>query len=928
MKPKMFVAFVVAVGLLSSGAQSASAAGSYDVASCDAAGGPNRAWRPESHNMQLFVSRDWCPALGQAGGFGVRSTVMRLKAAQLSSAWWRFDAPEGTSISNFEWAGRQLTAAPGWATRIQTNLSTLSGCGPSLKPCAKEWVRGDSPDTYAAGGASWIRVGAVCLAIGGCQTSVKSGVAAVDAVTSFSRVRVVDPGLPRVSVSGAGWVDGWVGGDAQLLVDASDASGISELRLEVDGRAVERKRFTCDFTRPRPCSDRTAAFNVPAGQLADGSHHISVVALDAADNIATAVRDISFDSHPPAAVAAPKVLQGAGWQATRHFDISWTLPATVGGAPVAATLVKVCSSGSAEPLCLPVTRVSATSDDQGSAGVDLPFAGEWTARVSHSDKANPEIFGSESAASIMRFDPTVPGLGSISVPQGWLTREAVRVAHASVSLVDGLEPPVSGIGAWSVSLGGTPATQPEFFGSSVSVPLAGVGEGVTTISARAFTGAGVGARAVAVAQVKVDGSPPTVSLQDPGASGWVRGPVGLSARGNDQPGLSGMRSAPEDGGEGGADAGMSLFVDGQEVARASGEDISGEVSVDGVHRVWATGRDAAGNSSATSPVLVRIDSTPPERLAFLPQDAATPNIVRVDAGDFGSGLKSVGIQIRPISGGAWTNLETGLSDGRAEALIDDEKLAAGLWEMRAVALDNADNQTVTSRTVGGDPAVLTLPLRSTTRLSGGLSLQPAVGTTAAAAGSMRAPNGAVTYAAGLLEDSDGAGVARGLIHVASRPLMPGAQWAEEGNVFTDRAGRFSVRLNPGPSRVLRLWFDGNRSALATEQQMNLRVASHSSISVNPKIVRTGRSVMFRGHLSGDWLPAGGKIVMVQAWLRNVGWQTFAAVRANQDGDWSAPYRFRATVGRVTYQIRAVIPSEAAYPFEGSETGVIKVTAVG
>ncbi len=904
----------------------ASAAGTYDVVSCDAAGGPNHAWHAEGFNSQLFVSRDWCPALGQLGGFGVRSTVMRLTAPQLSSAWWRFDTPPGTSISSVDWAGRQVAGAPGWATRIQTSLGTLSGCGPSAKPCVKEWVRGSSPDHYEANGAAWIRVGTVCLQLTGCPTSIKAGVAATDAATSYSRIRVADGGLPQIAASGGGWSDGWIGAKSDLNVSATDASGISEIRLDIDGHAVSRNRFNCDYTHARPCADRTSTIGLNPAELTDGRHHLVLSAIDAADNRSSVVRDIAVDTHAPLSSAAPKVAQGAGWQATRHFDLSWSIPTEDGGSPVVASVLSVCSGSAENQLCMPAKRIPATVGEITQAAVELPAAGEWSARVAFVDAANPQAVGSESEPVTMRWDPSVPGAGAITVPQGWLTREAARVARASVGLVDGVDPPLSGIEGWSFAFGPVPGTQPEVFGSTVSVPLAGLPEGISQVTARAFSGAGVGSRAVASARVQIDATPPEVELELPQTTQWSKGPALLTATGHDQVGLSGMQN---DAGDDTSDpAGVALLVDGQEVAHAEGERVTYEIASDGVHRIAAVGRDAAGNTARSASAVVKIDSTPPERLAFLPQDTADPRIVRVDAGDYGSGLASVAIQIRPIAGGQWTDLPTSLDSQRAEAVIDDSKLASGLWELRSVATDNAGNQTTSDRVVGGDPAVVSLPLRIQTRLTGGLASQPLLALGASAAGAMKVANGAVAFATGLLEDSQGLAVPRGLLRISSRPLMPGGEWTDEGTAMTDRNGRFALRLNPGPSRELHIVFDGNRSVLGAQAQMSLRVASRSSLTVNPKVVRVGKSVMFRGHLDGGWLPSGGKIVMVQAWLKNVGWQTFAAVRANQDGDWATPYRFRATVGRVVYQIRAVVPSESGYPFEGSETTPIKVTAVG
>ncbi|MEI7560481.1 MAG: hypothetical protein WCJ63_07790, partial [Actinomycetes bacterium] len=86
--------------------------------------------------------------------------------------------------------------------------------------------------------------------------------------------------------------------------------------------------------------------------------------------------------------------------------------------------------------------------------------------------------------------------------------------------------------------------------------------------------------------------------------------------------------------------------------------------------------------------------------------------------------------------------------------------------------------------------------------------------------------------------------------------------------------------------------------------------------------------LFSGVLEGGWIPAGGKLVIIQAAIPKRGWQTFGVARAGADGHWELPYRFRAAVGRVKYSIRSVVPAEGAYPFGSFTSRPITVTAVG
>ena len=162
----------------------------------------------------------------------------------------------------------------------------------------------------------------------------------------------------------------------------------------------------------------------------------------------------------------------------------------------------------------------------------------------------------------------------------------------------------------------------------------------------------------------------------------------------------------------------------------------------------------------------------------------------------------------------------------------------------------------------------------------------------------------------------------------SQTWMTGAPWAPLAAATTDHAGRFHFHLASGPSRHLRLTYGGSRRDLQSIMAMHIRVPAKSTISVSPRVVRVGRSATFSGVLEGGWLPSGGKLVMVQAAIPSRGWQTFAVARADGDGRWSAGYRFRAAVGRVTYSIRAVVPTESSYPFTAFTSRPIVVTAIG
>jgi len=89
----------------------------------------------------------------------------------------------------------------------------------------------------------------------------------------------------------------------------------------------------------------------------------------------------------------------------------------------------------------------------------------------------------------------------------------------------------------------------------------------------------------------------------------------------------------------------------------------------------------------------------------------------------------------------------------------------------------------------------------------------------------------------------------------------------------------------------------------------------------------GETVRFSGGLTGRPIPAAGKLIEMQVFLRRR-WRTFATTRTNAAGRWLYDYRFDGTRGRVTYRFRARVPREASYPYETGRTRSVKVVVRG
>jgi len=119
---------------------------------------------------------------------------------------------------------------------------------------------------------------------------------------------------------------------------------------------------------------------------------------------------------------------------------------------------------------------------------------------------------------------------------------------------------------------------------------------------------------------------------------------------------------------------------------------------DGLYEARATAVDGAGHSTISASVTnIRIDNTAPSSATLT--DPGTPlggsEAIAGTAADAGSGIASWTVQYRTSPAGAWTNAcsDTGAPFNCNWATTG---VADGLYDLRAVAVDNAGNQTVSA----------------------------------------------------------------------------------------------------------------------------------------------------------------------------------------------------------------------------------------
>lgn len=317
--------------------------------------------------------------------------------------------------------------------------------------------------------------------------------------------------------------------------------------------------------------------------------------------------------------------------------------------------------------------------------------------------------------------------------------------------------------------------------------------------------------------------------------------------------------------------------------------------------------DQAGNTlDQGATARLRVDTQAPDA-TFAPQTAADPDRLTVSAADATSGLASGSIELKPHDTQGWTAIPAEVAGNSLSAVVPDETLPDGVYDLRAHVADQAGNERTTTSTTSGQPATLTLPLRVPTRLSATFRRGRNLHTLIVA----RDRRQRIT---GRLVDPAGNPLRSTSISVSQRLDLPGTQLAPLRTVRTSRTGQISFQTTRATaSRVLVIRYEGTATIRPSQIEMRLRVRASSTIHASHHAVQRGKSTIFTGGLRGGAVPATGLPIQLQV-LVNGHWQTFASPRTDARGRWHYRYRFTGHYARAAFRFRALIPRDPAYPF--------------
>lgn len=352
-------------------------------------------------------------------------------------------------------------------------------------------------------------------------------------------------------------------------------------------------------------------------------------------------------------------------------------------------------------------------------------------------------------------------------------------------------------------------------------------------------------------------------------------------------------------------------------------------------------RDAAGNvdsAAASVPVRLRYDPEPPQ-LSFDTPAATDPTLLTVPVIEKVSGLASGEIEISPAGAEAWQALNTDIDGTRLAARVDDAVLPPGPYSVRAVARDNAGNETVSTVRSDGQPMALTLPIRIVSAASAGVVQVRTQKRTVKKNGRRRVitekitevkPAGSLQFGeqsqvVGKLTNRDGQGIPGLTLQVLETSILGPERLV--GEVATDANGAFSYAVTGTMTRTLRFVFGGSPVVLPASTEVGLTTAAQSTLRVSRTRLLNGQSVTFSGHVPTAPIPPGGKLVQVEVRLK-AGWQTFRTVRTDAAGNWSVPYRFARTRGIAWYRFRVALPAESGYPFTPGVSKSVRVRVRG
>ncbi|HWT31529.1 MAG TPA: hypothetical protein VN240_10955, partial [Propylenella sp.] len=505
-------AMAVAAVLLGVSAPNASA-GVFEVANCEA-DQLNYSTRAFAHfaTRRMMIKRACNPVGPGLRGLIISNVAHDGRVKRGAVAGLVFQAPAGTQIKSFNWAGyarrrdcrfamEMWAEVPGRQIPI-VNVKANRRCPSPGKAQAAYLVR----SYKKVAGATKIVQRVICRGKGRRPWCSARGLNFLR--TQWAEVRLVDNLPPSVAIlpttplaRGA-----WVSGTQPLAYTAFDNVGVHVARAVFGGRERGIHNRACalagpagPFAHPTPCPNGPGRIDVRTLELTDGTQQLSVTAVDSAGNrAASGPRIARIDNTPPTRVNVA-IDGGEAWRNSNDFLAAWSNVPEGDRAPIAAANYRLCARGTTD--CTSGTR---SEPDVSRLSIAVPRPGEWTLSIWRRDAAGNQAADNASVPVTLRYDPEPPQL-AFEPPR---TTDPTLIAVRATDEVSGLAVGAIEIGAVGTGLWRTLATQRSASGLVARINDATLPPGAYILRARATDQAGNEAST----DRRADGQPMIVNL--------------------------------------------------------------------------------------------------------------------------------------------------------------------------------------------------------------------------------------------------------------------------------------------------------------------------------------------------------------------------------------------------------------------------------
>lgn len=164
---------------------------------------------------------------------------------------------------------------------------------------------------------------------------------------------------------------------------------------------------------------------------------------------------------------------------------------------------------------------------------------------------------------------------------------------------------------------------------------------------------------------------------------------------------------------------------------------------------------------------------------------------------------------------------------------------------------------------------------------------------------------------GRLETNAGDPVRGATLCVKMETIGVDSRAATVGSVITGAEGTYQYKVDPGPNRRIVIGYRHDSRQVARDVRYYAHVAP--TLKSSPPVLQNGEIVHLWGALPGP--RPGRRVVVMQANAPgSKRWITFRRATSNAKGGFRSAYRFTSTTRRTRYRFRALVPSQAGYPW--------------